>query len=83
MLVVCLVLMALLTVVQVAHVHKNNSDPTQCALCVAMHSAAPVSEAAAIILLVQIGLAVPVLKAQPITRHWNPKLFTRPPPAGC
>ena len=79
--VVCLVLMALLAVVQVAHFHPNASDADHCALCIAMHSAAPVAVAAAIIILVQLGVPAPVYQARALLRYWQPKLFTRPPPA--
>ena len=82
-LVVCLVLMAWIAVVQVAHVHLNNSDTSQCTLCVVMHSAAPVAAAAAIVVLVQLGVQEPVSQARSIVRHWHPQLFTRPPPASC
>jgi hypothetical protein len=77
---VCLILMALIAVIQVAHVHLNNSDANQCTLCVAMHSAAPVAAATPIIVLVQLGIPEPVVQALSIVRHWHPQLFTRPPP---
>ena len=76
----CLILMALIAVVQVAHVHLNRSDANQCTLCVAMHSAAPVEAVAAAIVLVQLGFSEPVVQARSIVRHWHPQLFTRPPP---
>jgi hypothetical protein len=79
-LVVCLVLMALIAVVQVAHVHLNSNDSNQCTLCVVMHSAAPVAEAAAIVVLVQLGISEPVIQVRSVVRHWHPQLFTRPPP---
>jgi hypothetical protein len=37
---VCFILLALLAVVQVAHLHSNESDADHCPLCVVMHSAA-------------------------------------------
>lgn len=80
---VCLALLALLTVVQVAHYHAIESDADHCPLCIAMQSAAPVAAITAVIVLVQIRAATPVYKACPVIRHWHPKLFTRPPPAGC
>ncbi len=79
--VVCLVLMALLAAVQVAHFHSNAGDADHCALCIAMHSAAPVTVTAAIIVLVQVGVPAPVYQARALLRYWQPKLFTRPPPA--
>lgn len=76
----CLVLMALIAVVQVAHVHLNSSDANQCTLCVVMHSAAPVEATAAVIVLVQLGISEPVAQKCSALRHWHPQLFTRPPP---
>jgi len=68
--VVCLLLLALLTVVQVAHVHP-------------LDTAAPLAVAAAIIVMVQIETRTPVYEARAVTRYWHPQLFTRPPPIGC
>ena len=79
----CLALLALLTFVQVAHIHAVESDADHCPLCIAMQSAAPVAAIAAAIVLVQIQAAALVYEACPVIRHWHPKLFTRPPPAGC
>jgi hypothetical protein len=81
--VVCLVLLALLTVVQVAHVHPVDTDADHCPLCILLHSAAPVAVVAAIVVMVQIETRAPVFAARPITRYWHPQLFIRPPPAGC
>ena len=79
---VCLVLLALLAVAQVAHVHQVDTDADHCPLCIVMHSAAPVAATAAIVVLVQVESAAPVFEAHTVTRHWHPKLFTRPPPNG-
>ncbi len=79
----CLALLALLTVVQVAHIHPLNSDADHCPVCIAMHSAAPVAVLATAIVLVRFGSPAPVVEARAVIRHWHPKLFTRPPPAGC
>ena len=79
--VVCLVLLALLAVVQIAHVHPLETDAGHCPLCIAMHAAAPVALAAAVVILVQVGTPVPVLEPPAVLRHWHPSLFTRPPPA--
>ena len=81
--VVCLVLLALLAVVQVAHTHPLVSDADHCPLCIVMHAVAPVAVAATVILLVQVGTPAPVLEARAILRHWHPTLFTRPPPSVC
>ena len=80
---VCLALLTLLIVVQVAHMHPLDSDADRCPLCIVMHSAAPVAVAAAIVVMVRMGTPAPFVEARTVVRHWNPKLFTRPPPAGC
>jgi hypothetical protein len=79
----CLVLLALFAVAQVAHVHSDESAADHCPLCISMHSAAPVEAAAAAVLLVQVGTPVLAAEKRAAVRNWNPKLFTRPPPAGC
>ena len=79
----CLVLLALLTMVQVAHLHPLESDADHCPLCIVMHTAAPVAVTAAVVVLVQIETVTPVFKARTVVRFWHPQLFTRPPPAGC
>ena len=79
----CLALLALLTLIQVAHVHAVDSDPDHCALCIAMHSAAPVEVVAAVVVLVWVESTALVFQPRPFIRYWRPKLFTRPPPAGC
>ena len=80
---VCLVLLALLAVVQVAHSHPLGSDADRCSLCIVMHSAAPVALLAAAVVLVKLGGPEPVFEVRTAVRYWHPKLFTRPPPAGC
>jgi hypothetical protein len=80
---VCLVLLALLAVVQVAHLHPLDSDAHHCPLCIAMHTAAPVAVLAAVVVLVQVEAAAPALEPQTVVRNWHPKFITRPPPAGC
>jgi hypothetical protein len=78
----CLALMALLAVVQAVHMHPLDRDADHCSLCIAMHSAAPVAVMAAAVILVKIGSAAPIVEARVVVRHWHPKLYTRPPPAG-
>lgn len=80
--VLCLSLLVLLVLVQVAHMHPLESDADHCSLCIAMHSAAPVTVMAAAVVLVSMGTPAPVIEARPVARHWHPKLYTRPPPAG-
>ena len=81
--VVCLILLALLTVVQVAHMHPQDKDADHCPLCIAMHTAAPVAVMAAVVVLVQAGTPTPAVEARAVVRHWDPKFTTRPPPFGC
>jgi len=78
---VCLALLALLTLVQVAHIHSIDTDADHCPLCVVLHTAAPVAVAAAIIILVQIKAWAPDLEVRAVNRLPDPQLFTRPPPA--
>jgi hypothetical protein len=80
--VVCLILLALLAVVQVAHVHPVDTDADHCPLCIAMHTAAPVAVAAPEVVLVEVERPAPVIEAHAVTRPWFSKLFTRPPPDG-
>jgi hypothetical protein len=80
---VCLALLALLTVVQVAHVHSIGTDTDHCPLCVVLHSAAPVVAAAALIVLVQITLPAPELETHAARGVWHRQLFSRPPPSMC
>lgn len=80
---VCLALLALLTVVQVTHIHPLETDADHCQLCIAMHTAAPVAVAAAVVILVKVGTQAPLVEARVVVRHRHPKLFTRPPPSGC
>jgi len=82
---VCLALLALLVVVQVAHVHPLDSgtDADHCPLCILLQSAAPVSVAAAIVVLVQVGTQISSPEPVRVLVHRHPKLFTRPPPISC
>ena len=79
--VVCLVLVAVLAVMLIQHLHQTPSDAEHCALCVVMHSAAPVAVAAVLVILVQMGISTPIVKARATVRYWHPQLFTRPPPS--
>jgi hypothetical protein len=80
--VVCLLLLTLLAVAQVAHVHPVDTDTDHCPLCIAMHSAAPVAVTAAVVVLVEFERSTPVRETLTISRYWHPQLFTRPPPDG-
>jgi hypothetical protein len=79
--VLCLVLLALLAVVQVAHIHSTETAADHCPLCISMHSAAPVAASAATVVLVQIGTPESAFSVRAAIRNWSPKLFTRPPPS--
>ena len=81
--VLCLLLASLLALIQVTHVDPIGTNPSQCPLCVVLHSAAPVTPAAPAVVLVALGQFEAVLRPLPGTRFWRPKFFTRPPPAGC
>ena len=83
MAVLCLALLALLTVAQVAHTHAVASDADHCPLCIVLHTAAPVAVAAPVVTLVQVATAAPVFQVREVSRYWHPQLFTRPPPPGC
>lgn len=77
---VCLALLALLTFIQVAHVHTVNTDADHCPICVVLHAAAPVAVAAAIIVLVQMQAFVLQFDVRPIRLQGQRQLFIRPPP---
>jgi hypothetical protein len=80
---VCLILLAFLAVVQVAHVHPLDTDADHCPLCIVMHSAAPVAVATVVVVLVRIGAPAPVLAVRAaILPYWHPSVFIRPPPVG-
>lgn len=78
--VLCLALLAMLTIAQVTHVHPVNSDSDHCPLCIVMHSAAPALAAAVLLTLVQVTLAVPAVEQRVPVRKWHAQLFIRPPP---
>ena len=77
---VCVLLLALLTFVQVTHVHPA-TDGDSCPICVVMHSAAPVAVAVppVIVAIPTAAILVPVVRTVP--RQWDYTLFNRPPPA--
>lgn len=79
----CLVLIALLTVAQVAHLHSTATDADHCPLCIVMHTAAPVAVAAPVIVIVQLGPSAPLAEPIVIARQPQSRLFIRPPPIPC
>jgi hypothetical protein len=78
---VCLLVLSLMTLVQVAHVHPAATDADHCPICVVMHSAAPVAVIAAAIVFTRASAPVPVPVLPTVTRRWPATLFNRPPPA--
>jgi hypothetical protein len=81
--VVCIVLLALLAVVQVPHLHANQTDADQCPLCIVLHSTVPAAIAAPIIVLVPVGAPTPQVEPTPVVVERQSGLFIRPPPLGC
>ena len=79
----CLVLLALLSVAQVAHLHSDGADADHCPLCIVMHTAVPVVAAAAVVVLVHIGASAPIAEPRLIARQSHFQLFIRPPPIAC
>lgn len=77
---VCVALLAVLTVIQVAHVHSVDTDADHCPLCIVLHTAAPVAAAIVAIVLVQIEAVTPVVAVRSIGTIWHRQLFIRPPP---
>lgn len=77
----CLVLLALLTLVQVAHTHPAGNDADNCQLCIAMHSAAPVEVTEVAELLIPIGAPPPIVEVRALHQYWHHQLFIRPPPS--
>lgn len=81
--VICLVLLALLTVAQVAHLHSNQTDADHCPLCIVMHTVIPAGVAAAVVVLVQLGTSTPQAEPIFVARKRPSRLFIRPPPVSC
>ncbi|MGH9606698.1 MAG: hypothetical protein ACRD3N_13495 [Terracidiphilus sp.] len=78
---VCILLIGLLTCIQLVHEHPVGADTSHCPLCVLLHSAAPVTAAASVVVFVRMRMAAVVYRPRALVRYWHPKLFTRPPPA--
>ena len=78
--IVCLVLLTLLSVAQVAHLHSSDTDADHCQLCIVMHTLAPVAAAAAAIVMVQLGASAPQAEPIVIVLQRQLRLFIRPPP---
>jgi hypothetical protein len=80
--VVCLLVLALLTAVQVGHVHINEADSDHCTLCILLQTAAPVAITAAVIILVMVGSRTPLVEQVVVVRTRCTRIFIRPPPRG-
>jgi len=78
--VLCLVLLAMLAVAQVAHLHPNQTDADHCQLCIVMHTVVPTAIAAAVIVIVQLGASAPLAEPIVIAHQRKISLFIRPPP---
>ena len=78
--ILCLALLALLSVIQVAHIHQFGTDADHCPICIVVHSIAPPSVAAVAIILVQLGFSSPAVGAVRVARRPIFSHFTRPPP---
>jgi hypothetical protein len=79
--ILCLVLLALLAVVQVAHTHSLETDADHCPLCIVLHTVIPAAVTTAIIILISLGAPAPDFEERPAIRPWSPFLFIRPPPS--
>lgn len=78
----CLGLLALLAVAQVAHHHKDAVDADNCAICVVLQHAAPLEISLAAVVLVALArVAPPVLQPARIHRPLRTQ-YIRPPPIG-
>lgn len=77
---VCLALLALLAVAQVAHLHPNQTDADHCQLCIAMHTVAPTATATVVIVFVRLGAPAPEVEPTFVVRQPQFRLFSRPPP---
>ena len=79
----CLVLLSLLAVAQVAHLHSDPTDADHCQLCIVLHTVAPVTAAAVVVILVALGHSLPQAEPVLVARRRQTALFIRPPPASC
>ena len=78
--VLCLILLAMLAVAQVAHLHPDQTDADHCQLCIVMHTVVPAAMAAAVVVIVQLGASTPLAEPIVIARQRQIRLFIRPPP---
>ena len=78
----CLLLLALLSLAQVVHNHKDASDADHCTVCVVLQNAAPTTIAAVAILFVALARVALVANVQVAIYRPTSALFIRPPPIG-
>lgn len=76
----CIALLALLMFVQAVHVHPVGSNPDQCPICVAMHSAAPAATPTAVVVLAHASTPILPVVLFAAARPWHYTLYNRPPP---
>lgn len=81
--ILCLALLALLTVAQAVHTHPNPTVADHCPLCITMHTVVPTAVTAVALVLVQMAQAPAVPGVRTVSRLMHPDLYTRPPPMGC
>jgi hypothetical protein len=81
--VLCLALLALLCVVQVAHTHATANDADHCQLCILLHGVAPAAVPTVAVVLVHVGRPVLPRRVGVYVRFWHASLFIRPPPTAC
>lgn len=77
---VCLILLAILSIAQVAHLHPNQTDADHCQLCIVMHTVAPSATAVVAVIFVRLGASVFPAEPLLIIRQPQFRLFSRPPP---
>ncbi len=77
----CIALLSLLMFVQAAHVHRVGSNPDQCPICIAMHSAAPVPSHAVVRTSTWHTELVILYHAQALATELHCALYNRPPPS--
>lgn len=78
---VCIALLAFLMFVQAAHVHPAGSNPDQCPICVAMHSAAPVAAVLAVAVMACVTRIKTPARERSVFHNWHFILYNRPPPS--
>ena len=76
----CVVLLALLAMAQVAHVHLTEVNPSHCPICMLLQTAAPAASAAAAIVLVLLGARLPHYERVAVRSVHRSRLYIRPPP---